>query len=85
VGGPGRTASRRVAVPERLFYPSRHPALMALPPMDPTRTRLEELERQVLELRRRLAALEERLAQSREEHPLDRNTVKEKVVYDWQS
>jgi hypothetical protein len=58
---------------------------MAMSPTDPTRARLEELERQVLELRRRLAVLEARLAQSREEHPLDRNTVKEKVVYDWQS
>jgi uncharacterized protein involved in exopolysaccharide biosynthesis len=58
---------------------------MASPANDPSGPRLEDLERQVAELRRRLAALEARLAQSRDEHPLDRKTVNEKVVYDWQS
>ncbi|MCI4328477.1 MAG: hypothetical protein L3J86_02720 [Thermoplasmata archaeon] len=66
---------------------------MASPATDPTGDRLAELERQVADLRRRLAALEGRLQQTRpsgtlpprQEHPLDRDTVQEKVVYDWQS
>jgi outer membrane protein TolC len=66
---------------------------MATPANDPTDARLAELERQVTDLRRRLAAIEARLLQStgarplqpREEHPLDRDTVKEKVVFDWQT
>jgi hypothetical protein len=66
---------------------------MATPTTDPASARLDELERQVADLRRRLAALEARLLQStgarplqpREGHPLDRDTVKEKVVFDWQS
>ncbi|MCI4327091.1 MAG: hypothetical protein L3K16_05585 [Thermoplasmata archaeon] len=66
---------------------------MATPTTDPASARLDELERQVADLRRRLAVLEARLLQStgarplqpREEHPLDRDTVKEKVVFDWQS
>ncbi|MCI4325776.1 MAG: hypothetical protein L3K00_07875 [Thermoplasmata archaeon] len=66
---------------------------MATPTNDPTGARLAELERQVSDLRQRLAALEARLLQStgarplqpREEHPLDRDAVQEKVVFDWQS
>ncbi|MCI4329623.1 MAG: hypothetical protein L3J80_01985 [Thermoplasmata archaeon] len=66
---------------------------MASPATDPTGDRLAELERQVADLRRGLAALEGRLQQTRpggtlpprQEHPLDRDTVQEKVVYDWQS
>jgi hypothetical protein len=66
---------------------------MASPTNDATAARLDALERQVADLRRRLAVLEAKLAQStgggrlepREEHPLDRDTVKEKVVFDWQS
>jgi hypothetical protein len=66
---------------------------MATPTNDPTDARLLELERLVADLRRRLAALEARLLQSkgarplspREEHPLDADAVKEKVVFDWQS
>lgn len=66
---------------------------MASPSTDRTSDRLDELERLVADLRRRLAALEARLQPSRpsgtlpprQEHPLDRDTVQEKVVYDWQS
>jgi hypothetical protein len=66
---------------------------MASPTTDPQGARLDTLERQVADLRQRLAALEARLLQStgarplqpREEHTLDRDAVKEKVVFDWQS
>jgi uncharacterized protein involved in exopolysaccharide biosynthesis len=58
---------------------------MAIPPMDPNGARLAELERQLLDVRRRLAALEARFEQSRGENPQDRKTVNEKVVFDWQS
>jgi hypothetical protein len=66
---------------------------MASPSTDSAAARLDALERQVADLRRRLASLEARLGQgtggtrvdSREEHPLDRDAVKEKVVFDWQS
>ncbi|MCI4370309.1 MAG: hypothetical protein L3J81_03150 [Thermoplasmata archaeon] len=66
---------------------------MATPTSETPGARLDALERQVADLRRRLAALEARLLpttgakplQPREEHPLDRDTVKEKVVFDWQT
>lgn len=49
-----------------------------------TADRLEQLEREVAELRRRLAALE-RLVGAAAEHPTDRTVVERKVQYDWQS
>jgi hypothetical protein len=57
---------------------------MALP--DPVLTaRLAALEQQVRDLQSRVAALEIVLKGSpRVEHPLDRDTVREKVSYDWQ-
>jgi hypothetical protein len=58
---------------------------MATPDSDRTMARLEELERQVAELRRRLQAIEARFLQPRNEHPLDSEVVKEKVRFDWQS
>ncbi|HEV8049104.1 MAG TPA: hypothetical protein VGP88_00750 [Thermoplasmata archaeon] len=66
---------------------------MASPTTDAVAARLDALEHQVADLRRRLAVLEARLTQTtgasrlepREEHPLDRDAVKEKVVFDWQS
>jgi hypothetical protein len=58
---------------------------MAAATPDPSAGRIAELERQVADLRRRLAALEERFLQARGDHPLDQETVKEKVKFDWQS
>jgi hypothetical protein len=57
---------------------------MAMP--DPAFTaRLAALEQQVRDLRARVAALELVLKGSpRAEHPLDRDTVQDKVSYDWQ-
>ncbi|MCI4342955.1 MAG: hypothetical protein L3J92_02395 [Thermoplasmata archaeon] len=57
---------------------------MALP--DPALTaRIATLEQQVRELVTRVTALEVILKGSpRVEHPLDRDTVREKVSYDWQ-
>jgi hypothetical protein len=52
------------------------PALMA---------RIASLEAQVRDLLLRLASLETMVKSSpRSEHPLDRDTVREKVSYDWQ-
>ena len=45
--------------------------------------RIDQLERELNELRLRLAALE-RLLDERLEHPTDRKTVRQKVTYDWQ-
>jgi hypothetical protein len=57
---------------------------MATP--DPALTaRISALEQQLRDLRARIAALEVVLKGSpRVEHPLDRDTVQEKVSYDWQ-
>jgi|HubBroStandDraft_1064217.scaffolds.fasta_scaffold317970_1 hypothetical protein len=57
---------------------------MATP--DPLLTaRINALERQVRDLTARVAGLEVILRGSpRVEHPLDRDTVQEKVSYDWQ-
>lgn len=45
--------------------------------------RVRELEREVAALRARVAALEQSLNPN-VEHPLDREVVREKSVYDWQ-
>ena len=58
---------------------------MAAPPQDRTSARLDELERLVADLRRRLAAIEARFVQPRTEHPQDAETVQEKVKFDWQT
>ncbi|HYA10753.1 MAG TPA: hypothetical protein VEH10_03675 [Thermoplasmata archaeon] len=51
---------------------------------DPTlRARLDDLERELRQLRARVTALE-RLVGNAGEHPTDRTTVREKAVYDWQ-
>lgn len=47
------------------------------------RERLEQLERELRELRNRVSALE-RLVGSAGEHSADRAVVREKAVYDWQ-
>jgi hypothetical protein len=48
-------------------------------------SRIATLEQQVRELRARVAALEgNRSSQVRAENPQDRDTVREKVSYDWQ-
>lgn len=57
---------------------------MAEPAPTDIAARLRELERQVRELRERVAFLERNLA-PRNENPVDRATVREKAVYDWQS
>ncbi len=46
--------------------------------------RIEQLERQVAEMRRRIDRLERALAQ-RSDHPVDRTAVREKVTFDWQA
>lgn len=46
--------------------------------------RIAQLERKVAELTQRLAAYE-RGDRPRQENPVDRRTVQEKVVYDWQA
>ncbi len=46
--------------------------------------RIQQLERDLRELRLRLADLERRL-DPRSEHPQDKTTVREKVAYDWQA
>lgn len=48
------------------------------------KVRIAQLERQVAELTQRLAVYE-RGDRPRLENPVDRKTVQEKVVYDWQS
>jgi hypothetical protein len=58
---------------------------MATPTPDRTAARIDDLERQVSDLRRRLAALESRLVDPRSPNPIDRETVNQKVKYDWQS
>lgn len=45
--------------------------------------RLDDLEREVRQLRARVAALE-RLVGNAGEHPTDKAVVREKAVYDWQ-
>ncbi len=57
---------------------------MAGPSVQQLQARIAELERQVAELRQRLRAYE-RGDRPRQENPVDRKTVQEKVVYDWQS
>jgi len=47
------------------------------------RSRLEDLERELRQLRARVAALE-RLVGNAGEHSTDRTVVREKAVYDWQ-
>ena len=46
--------------------------------------RLDELEKELRDLRLRLALLEKQL-DPRSEHPSDRTAVREKVAYDWQA
>jgi hypothetical protein len=51
-----------------------------------TSTRIAALEAQVRDLTQRITTLESMIRNSpRIEHPLDRDTVREKVAYDWQS
>ena len=45
--------------------------------------RLQQLARELAEIRRRLDELERRIAQ-RGDHPTDQRIVREKAVYDWQ-
>lgn len=57
---------------------------MAAPTLEQLKARIAQLERQVAELTQRLAAYEGR-DRPRQENPVDRKTVQEKVVFDWQS
>jgi hypothetical protein len=57
---------------------------MASPSEAALKARIAALERQVADLTARLAAYE-RGDRPRQENPVDRKTVQEKVVYDWQS
>lgn len=54
------------------------------PSVDQLKARIAQLERQVADLTQRLSVYE-RSNQPRQENPVDRKTVSEKVVYDWQS
>jgi hypothetical protein len=55
-----------------------------VPDADPElRARLDDLEREVRQLRARVAALE-RLVGNAGEHSTDKAVVREKAVYDWQ-
>ncbi len=56
---------------------------MAETPEPALQARLDDLERDVRQLRARIAALE-RLVGNAGEHPSDRTAVREKAVYDWQ-
>ncbi len=57
---------------------------MAAPTMEQLKARIAQLERQVTELTQRLAAYE-RGDRPRQENPVDSQTVREKVRFDWQS
>ena len=56
---------------------------MGLSADDALAARLDELQRIVRDLKERVATLE-RLLDVRLEHPIDRDAVREKPVYDWQ-
>jgi hypothetical protein len=57
---------------------------MAGPSVAELQDRIARLERQVADLKERLARLEQS-GPRHDEHPGDRKTVREKVVYDWQA
>jgi len=57
---------------------------MAAPSVEQLKARIAQLEKQVADLTLRLSAYEQRNA-PRQENPVDRKTIQEKVVYDWQS
>jgi len=57
---------------------------MAGPSVQQMQARIAQLERQVADLTQRLAAYEKG-DRPRQENPVDRKTIQEKVVYDWQS
>ena len=57
---------------------------MAVASVDDLKARIAQLEQQVAELTQRLSFLE-RSSRPRDENPVDNKTVREKVVYDWQS
>ncbi len=57
---------------------------MADPTSSSLAERLDRIEKQITEMRRRLADLEKSLA-ARADHPGDRTAVREKVTFDWQS
>jgi phage shock protein A len=57
---------------------------MAGPSVEQLQARIAQLERQVAELTQRLAAYE-RGDRPRQANPVDTQTVREKVRFDWQS
>jgi hypothetical protein len=57
---------------------------MAAATEEALKLRIAQLERKVAELTQRLAAYE-RGDRPRQENPVDRKTVQEKVIYDWQA
>ena len=57
---------------------------MARSASDDLASRIDQLERELAELKRRLVALE-RMVGTDTEHPADREVVRGKVSYDWQS
>jgi hypothetical protein len=58
---------------------------MSAPAPTDLAARVADLERQLRELRARVAVLERGPLAPRKENPDDRNTVREKVSYDWQA
>jgi hypothetical protein len=57
---------------------------MAEPTVQALKLRVAQLERQVAELTQRLAAYEKG-DRPRQENPVDKQTVQEKVRFDWQT
>lgn len=57
---------------------------MGAPTVEQLKARIAQLEKQVADLTQRLAAYQQG-DRPRQENPVDRKTVSEKVVYDWQS
>lgn len=57
---------------------------MADPSPSDLPARIQQLERELRDLRLRLADIERRL-DPRHEHPEDKTAVREKVAYDWQA
>lgn len=82
---PGcRPGTRRLTVGDKNVRRFRTGIGMAAASVDDLKARIAQLEHQIAELTQRLSLLE-RSTRPRDENPVDQKTVREKVVYDWQS